>query len=79
VLREQDGCAQSDGSASDKKDRDINGWHGHYSFRRSENDLSVRIVRLKWFRSFSMVAEDQSARIQENHTISRPRPQSFSS
>src|SRR2546423_13305774 len=38
-----------------------------------------QVLGRKWFRSFSILPGDQSARIQENHTLWRPQPQSFAS
>src|SRR2546421_5063457 len=40
---------------------------------------SSRYMHKKCFRSFSILPGDQSARIQENHTLWRPQPQSFAS
>jgi hypothetical protein len=46
-------------------------------FPEAGMSASSRSMRKKWFRSFSILPGDQSARIQENHTLLRPQPQSF--
>src|SRR6266567_9101944 len=48
-------------------------------FPQSEDDRSGRNGRTKYFRSVTMVPEDQLTRVRENHTIWRSQPQSFAS